>query len=244
MKLGIISDIHGNLEALETVLKKLERLNVDEVICLGDIVGYGANPNECCELVREHCSVVVLGNHDEWALHPPDRGVVGANVWQSILWTANALDESHRQYFASLPLIRHRGNLIFVHAAPVEPQRWDYITNQTSAMKYFPYVAEKICFVGHSHLPGIYYIDDLQHNVTETSDFMQVNAAGKGAIINIGSVGQPRDGNATSSFCVYDSDVIPPAKIIRLGYDVKVAGEKIINVGLPRFFAVRLEKGF
>src|SRR5579863_7430071 len=237
MKLGIISDIHSNLEALETVLKKLEREKVEEIVCLGDIVGYGANPNECCELIRKHCSVVILGNHDEWAVRPPDRGFVNRNVWESILWTAKNIEEKHREYFATLPLIVHRDNLIFTHSTPLNPQHWDYITDRVSASKYFQYVEGKLCFVGHSHLPGIYMCNcDKQEG--------ELSALPEGSIINVGSVGQPRDGNAASCFCVYDSNATPQVRIMRLPYDVPQAASKIFQAGIPPFFASRLSKGF
>ncbi|HET7152950.1 MAG TPA: metallophosphoesterase family protein [Candidatus Kapabacteria bacterium] len=237
MKLGIISDIHGNLEALETVLKKLEREKVQEIVCLGDIVGYGANPNECCELVRKHCSTVVLGNHDEWAVRLPDRGFVNRNVWESILWTAKNIEEKHRQYFSTLPLIMHSGNLIFTHSTPANPQHWDYITDRTSASKYFQYVEGKLCFVGHSHLPGIYN----DHGEQDGGD---AAAHARGTIVNVGSVGQPRDGNAASCFCVYDSEATPAVRLLRIPYDVEQAAHKIIHAGIPPFFASRLSKGF
>jgi len=237
MKLGIISDIHGNLEALETVLKKLEREKVEEIVCLGDIVGYGANPNECCDLIRKHCSVVILGNHDEWAVRSPDRGFVNRNVWESILWTAKNIEEKHREYFAALPLIVHRENLIFTHSTPLNPQHWDYITDRASASKYFQYVEGKLCFVGHSHLPGIYndYAGGGEDDTTTQS---------KGCIVNVGSVGQPRDGNAASCFCVYDSNATPQVKLLRVSYNVAQAASKIFQTGIPPFFASRLSKGF
>jgi predicted phosphodiesterase len=237
MKLGIISDIHSNLEALETVLKKLEREKVEEIVCLGDIVGYGANPNECCELVRKNCSVVILGNHDEWAVRPPDRGFVNRNVWESILWTAKNIEEKYREYFATLPLIVHRKDIVFTHSTPLNPQHWDYITDKASASKYFQYVEGKICFVGHSHLPGIY-------NDYGAEDVDDPAIQPKGCIVNVGSVGQPRDGNAASSYCIYDSQVKPQCKLLRVSYDVTQATNKILQAGIPPFFASRLSKGF
>ena len=114
MRTAVISDIHGNLEALEAVLKRIEKERVDEIVCLGDIVGYGPNPNECLSLIRSTCVLVVLGNHDEWVLRRPDHSRVPEAVWQSILWTAGIVEDQHKVWISGLPLIVHRDREIFV----------------------------------------------------------------------------------------------------------------------------------
>jgi predicted phosphodiesterase len=232
MRLAIISDIHANLEALTAVLQRIDRERIDEIVCLGDIVGYGPDPGACIDLVRARCSTVVLGNHDEWAITPPPYETVPEAIWQSIVWTAPRISEDHRAYLSTLPLVAHGENLMYVHSAPGHPHRWDYIVDEAGAARNFIAVQGGVCFVGHSHIPGIYPSED------------HVMAA-KRCIVNVGSVGQPRDHDISACFAIHDTARIGEGctLIARVPYDHSVTRSKIEATDLPHYFSYRLSVG-
>ncbi len=232
MKLAIISDIHSNLQALEEALRLIDRLKVDEIYCLGDIVGYGGNPNECVALVRERCSKVVKGNHDlatvnlSYSDFHPEAGKI-ANAW-----TLKVLKAEHRRYLAWLPF-KHVGfDCTFVHAAPDSPIDWEHVSSVEAVWRQFQHFSTSVCFVGHTHIPGIIGED------------LQTFALRRGIkfFINVGSVGQPRDGNPQLSFGVIDTDAWKYENV-RADYDIKGASDAIIRAGLPTILAQRLERG-
>ncbi len=227
MRTAIISDIHANIEALDAMLRAVEKQRVDRVVCLGDIVGYGPDPNACIERVRSVCATVVLGNHDEWVSRPPDYASVAESVWQSIQWTARVVREEHRIYLASLPLIVHDDAGVLVHSAPTHPSAWEYIIDFSSAARYFSVLEKGTCFVGHSHIPGVY---------------RQESGA---TIVNVGSVGQPRDGNPAACALILDDGRIDDQRFtfLRAEYDTEATARKIVDQALPDYFAYRLGKG-
>ena len=232
MRLAILSDIHSNLQALEEALRLIDQFRVDEIYCLGDIVGYGGNPNECVALVRERCAKVVKGNHDlatvdlsHSAFHPEDAQIVNA-------WTFKVLKPENRSYLAWLPF-RHVGfDSTFVHAGPESPFDWEHISSVEAASRQFPHFSTPVCFVGHTHVPVIIGED------------MQSFALRRGLkfLINVGSVGQPRDGNPQLSFGIFDTEAWK-YQDIRADYDIKGAADAIIRAGLPTLLAERLEHG-
>lgn len=232
MRLGVISDIHSNLEALTTTLEILQTENVDEVICIGDIVGYGANPNECIDLVRRHCSVGLLGNHDLAAADLRHAEYFTSLARAAIEWTSRTLTPEGREFLRGLPYTAVREDLLFVHASPEEPGEWNYIISAMDARGAFRHFSEKICFVGHSHVPGVY---------AETGSHREVGPDDR-FIVNVGSVGQPRDGNPQLSFGIFDTGTWT-YRNIRKEYDVRGAGKKILNAGLPSALAQRLVQG-
>lgn len=232
MRLAIISDIHSNLEALTKALELIKTQKVDEVICLGDIVGYGANPNECIELVQQHCTTVLLGNHDRAALDLALTKTFTTNARVSAQWTYQALTEASKQYLRSLPMTSRFPEMFFVHASPHEPEEWHYILSILDAQPALRSFSEPICFIGHTHVPAIY---------TESGRFAHVDKRIK-SLVNVGSIGQPRDGNPMLSYGLFDADRWFYENI-RDDYDVEAAGEKILAVGLPRALADRLLVG-
>lgn len=232
MRLAIISDIHANLEALTRALELIASQNVDEIICLGDIVGYGANPNECVELVRERCSTVLLGNHDAATLDLSLARHFTTFARISAAWTAEQLTEASRLYLGTLPLTARRPDLLFVHASPYEPEEWHYVLSAIDAQPALRSFAERICFIGHTHVPAIY---------TESGQVARVERNVK-ALVNVGSVGQPRDGNPLLSYGLFDTEKWTYVNV-RSEYDVERAGEKILRAGLPRALADRLVVG-
>src|SRR3990172_12337150 len=155
MKYAIISDIHGNLEALESVLDDIERRKVDSILCLGDIIGYGPNPNECVELIKSKAKIILAGNHDYAPLGKIDISYFNPWARSAIEWTRGELSEESVEFLLSLPLKAEIDGFTIVHATPYHPQEWNYIITIGDAIKNFPEFKNQICFIGHSHVPMI-----------------------------------------------------------------------------------------
>lgn len=232
MKYAIISDIHSNLEALRKALSIIDEKEVDEIICLGDIVGYGANPNECVDIVRERCSTIVLGNHDAAALNVSLAHDFNAIARKAVVWTSTTLNEVNRKFLSSLPLVERKPNILFVHSSPQSPEAWDYIIDSDDAFSAIRHFEEQICFIGHTHVPGIY----TQRGRAKTID------RDEQCIVNVGSIGQPRDGNPMLSFGIFDSHTWE-FELIRSDYDIQTAAEKIYAAKLPEELGNRLMYG-
>jgi diadenosine tetraphosphatase ApaH/serine/threonine PP2A family protein phosphatase len=232
VRLAIISDIHANLEALERVLEDIDAMQADRLICLGDIVGYGADPSTCLDLLRDRADVCVLGNHDAAMFSPNVRDFFNPLAQQVAEWTASRLTEDDIAYLKGLPYRVSSDNLLFVHSAPRAPEQWDYVFSGMEARMHGRHFHERICFIGHSHVPGVYPIDP------EVRGY----APGHRYLINVGSVGQPRDGNWRSSYGLLDT-VAGSYENRRLEYDVDAAARKIIERGLPVRLAERLKTG-
>jgi predicted phosphodiesterase len=241
MRYAIISDIHGNLAALEKVLQKISSLECDRVVCLGDVVGYGPYPNECVEIVREQSDIVIMGNHDHAAIGLTDTNDFNQWAREAVAWTAVVLSERSRQFLSQLPFEYKGDDLLFVHATPCKPSRWNYILNLWEAKKNFGCFEEKICFVGHSHIP-VSFISNVKNDLSLSTDNPLKIREEFRYIINVGSVGQPRDGDSKAAFVVYDSDV-DQAELMRVSYDVSFTQEAMIKFHLPRFLAERLLRG-
>lgn len=232
MKYAIISDIHANLEALTKAMTIIEGKHVDEIICLGDVVGYGANPNECVDIVRRSCSAVVLGNHDEAALNPAGPHDFNPIAQKAIEWTARQLTEASRSFLLSRPMCVKKENIRLVHSSPRSPELWDYVINAEDAVDAIHHFEEKICFIGHTHVPGIFS----SHGRAKSISIVEQH------LVNVGSVGQPRDGNPMLAFGIFDSTAWE-YELIRSTYDIQGAAEKILNAGLPRELGYRLMYG-
>ena len=232
MRLAILSDIHSNLQALQQALSVVNGLGVDQILCLGDIVGYGANPNECVDLIRKHCATVVRGNHDlatvdlaHSAFHPEEARAVNA-------WTLKKLTGENRRYLAWLPFRQVEGGFTLVHACPESPLDWDHIQSRESAAKQFSHFTTSVCFVGHTHIPFVLREDLLSGQLKRD---MKV-------LINVGSVGQSRDGNPQLSFGIFDTEGWAYENI-RSPYDVQGAVSAINIAGLPPDLGQRLMVG-
>jgi predicted phosphodiesterase len=238
MAIAIISDIHGNLEALKAVFNYIDQNNIQSVYCLGDIVGYGPNPNECVELVAERCEYVVIGNHDHAALGLTSTEYFNDFAKISTHWTTNNLSEENKNYLHALDFTLSTEKFLAVHATPSAPSMWHYILSEADAQHEFKFFDERICFIGHSHFPIIF---------NDRAGFTRAPRVrlepGDKFIVNVGSVGQPRDGNPKTCFCVYsqEEDII---EFVRLEYEMEKTREKIIRAGLPVFLADRLKKGY
>jgi predicted phosphodiesterase len=232
MRYAIISDIHSNLEALTKSLEIIDQKSVDDIICLGDIVGYGANPNECVELVRQRCSIVIKGNHDEAVLNPSITQRFTEDARLAIVWTLKHISEENIAYLSTLPLSMKREKLLFLHASPCNPDRWNYILEETTAGLAFPCFSESLCFIGHTHVPAIFSTSGRAHSIIPQERF----------IINVGSIGQPRDRNADLSFGLFDTTQWSYENI-RSSYDAEAAVQKILKSELPARLGHRLMMG-
>lgn len=232
MRIAIISDIHSNLEALEKSLEIIATRGVDEIVCLGDIIGYGANPNECISLIRNATPYILLGNHDEAAIRLSQTEYFNPFARIAAEWTNSVLTEENKSFVENLQFTEKRNGLFFVHASPHEPEEWHYILSPADAQYNFQYFLEPICFVGHSHVPGI-FCDDIW-----TREVIQ----GKKFIVNIGSIGQPRDHDWRLSFGIFDTETWQYENV-RSEYNVQAASDKIRKAGLPKALADRILVG-
>lgn len=237
MAIGIISDIHGNLEAFSKALEYFKENRIDKIICLGDIVGYGPNPEECINLVRENCHVALMGNHDYAAIGLANIEYFNEYAKLATFWTQEKLSGKSKEFLKALPFTHVENGLLFVHASPKNPSSWDYVLSVDDANKQLKRFEEKICFIGHSHVPIIFS----ESNYFRKKEFLFTN--NEKYIVNIGSLGQPRDGDPRCCFVVYDEEE-NKIEYIRLDYDIQKTYNKITNAGLPLFLAERLLKGF
>jgi putative phosphoesterase len=231
-RFAIISDIHGNLEALTRALEVIDEEHIETIVCLGDTVGYGANPVECLRLVRSRCAIILLGNHDAASIDLTVANQFTLNAQLSAIWTFGVLDDDSKKFLHTLHPTHPSGNILFSHGSPYEPDEWHYVISDFDMREAFRSFSEKICFVGHSHIPVIF---------SEQGETNAIARAGR-FIVNVGSVGQPRDGNPNLSFGIFDVEQWS-YRNLRVEYDVSAASEKIRGAGLPRALADRLTIG-
>lgn len=232
MRIAIISDIHSNLEALNSAFEAIDAQHADDIICLGDIVGYGASPNECVSLVRSRCSMILQGNHDAAAVDLSVANQFTLNAQLSAIWTFGTLLPENKDFLRSLPQMKPRGDILFSHASPFEPEEWHYVISEFDTREAFQAFTERICFIGHSHIPVIFSELGKVYTISELGRF----------IVNVGSIGQPRDANPNLSFGIFDTEPWSYQNM-RVKYDVDAAAEKIRKAGLPRALAERLYQG-
>lgn len=243
MRRLIISDIHGNLEALTAVLADAEEKTYDSVVCLGDFVGYGANPNECVEtIVALADTASVLGNHDAAVIDVRQRELFNPVARAGVVYADALLAAANRQYLDNLPLaLDSDHDFMAVHASPYKPEAWVYVVEPLDAADAFRAMKHPLAFIGHTHFPAV-HIDTGSVMPFLPEDCIKVNA-NKKTIINVGSVGQPRDGDARAAYVIYDSDA-KTVRIYRVSYDIDQAAAKILQAGLPPLLADRLRRGY
>ncbi len=240
MRYIILSDIHGNLEAMTAVLDRAKDLKPDGYICLGDIVGYGASPEEVVELVRELDPIAVMGNHDSAVLNDREAFAFNKQARDAVSWTRSHISEESRQYLRSLPLVRRLDSVLCVHASPSKPAEWGYLLSAAATVDQFTAFDEPVCLIGHSHCPLI--VKMTEYGPTELKGPTEWLAADGRYIINVGSVGQPRDGDPRAAFGLLDLDD-RVVTLLRVKYDVATARERIISAGLPALLGERLLNG-
>ncbi len=237
----IISDIHANLTALEAVLADAPEF--DGIWCLGDLVGYGPNPNECVERIQDFDHISLAGNHDWAALGKLDLGSFNTDARDASIWTQTELSPAAREYLGALPTRVEQDDFFMAHASPREPI-WEYILDANQAFSNFAYFSTPICLVGHTHIPIVFELDEQQRRCeTMVPPFPEPLALGsRRTIINPGSVGQPRDGNPRASYAILDSDAMT-WEFHRVAYPVEITQERMRARGLPRRLIGRLEMG-
>ncbi|GAB4160306.1 MAG: metallophosphoesterase family protein [Planctomycetaceae bacterium] len=244
---AIISDIHGNLEALEATLADIKEQGIQEIYCLGDIIGYGPNPCECIDLIIKNCTACLMGNHDQGALFDPEGFNSGAE--RAIFWTRKTLEsgnsrdsERRWEFLGELPRQIREDNFLFVHGSARNPLN-EYvfpedIYNQRKMESIFSLV-QKYCFQGHTHLPGV-FTEELNFLSPEEIDFQYVLGDSK-ALVNVGSVGQPRNGDNRSSYVILDDQKVT---FRRVDYDFEQTAGKIYDIpDLDNFLGDRLRDG-
>ena len=240
MRYAILSDVHGNLEALRAVLDDCAG-RADAVLCLGDTVGYGADPLACVELLAERAQVSVGGNHEHAVSGRLGMSWFNRYARAAAEWTQERLDEDHRAYLGALPLLSEVGDATLVHASPAQPEEWDYLMTAEDGFAAFPFFTTRWCFVGHSHVPGAWSLGSAGPEHHPGSVSLQ-SERGRRYIVNVGSVGQPRDRDPRAAYAVWDADA-GWIRIHRVAYDVATARRKIVEAGLPRLLADRLAAG-
>jgi putative phosphoesterase len=221
MRYGIVADIHGNLEALEAVLRQLEG-KINQIVCLGDIVGYGPNPNECCEILRKRNIPSVAGNHEKATAGELELTCFNKNAAAAIRWTQKEILSENLEYIKGLPLTLDFPGFEIVHGSLKDPAK-EYLTNLSEALPTFELMKKPLLFVGHTHRP------------------LNLEREGK-KIINPGSVGQPRDGDPRAAYIIYD-DKTGEAQLFRINYDIEAVQNKMKAADLPQFLIERLAFG-
>jgi len=246
VKRAVISDIHGNLEALQAVLQDIDKQDVDEIYCLGDVIGYGPNPRECIDLCRDF-SMCLLGNHDNGALFDPEGFSSGAE--RAIFWTRRQLEDpsygdakSRWDFLAQLPRTHRENDYMFVHGSPRSPLN-EYVFpedvfNQRKIERIFGFI-QKFCFQGHTHVPGIFTDTYRFYSPNEISMNYELND--RKAMVNVGSVGQPRDNDPRSCYIIMNGEHV---EFRRVDYPLQVTREKILEIAeLDDFLGDRLLEG-
>jgi len=236
----ILSDIHGNLEALEAVVESLGDIRGKKILCLGDIVGYGADPVDCLRIVRSMGAESVVGNHDAGVIEKTDISVFNENARAAVYWTMGILSDGDKDYLGGLPYLAHHEFFSACHGTLHDPERFHYMLGGADAMHTFEILERRVCFVGHSHKAGVFSLR--QGKVFSVCKDSLVMEEGVKYIVNAGSVGQPRDADNRACYCVYDTDE-GKIEFRRVDYDMKKAGKKIMKAGLPPMLAERLKWG-
>lgn len=240
MRYGIFADIHSNLEALDAVLAALSGENIDEYLCIGDIVGYGADPLSCIDKVRLVTQNIVAGNHEFACADLFALSNLNEVAAQGVIWTKKVLSTKELEFFKNLLLVFENKDLVMVHGSLDDPQDFYYLYQPHDSRETFKLLKKNICFIGHTHRPKIFVKRDII--VSLLSGYKtEINPEYK-YIVNIGSVGQPRDGDMRAAYCIYDTNK-QDVEIKRVSYDIEKAQRKIIEAGLPRFLAERLAVG-
>ncbi|HBM15228.1 MAG TPA: metallophosphoesterase [Lentisphaeria bacterium] len=259
MIFAIISDIHSNLEAITAVIEKCVSMEVEKYICLGDLVGYNANPSECINLIKSlPLHMIVKGNHDEYV--GTDCSIEGINKYakESIKWTRLQINYDNRKWLTEnkLKIVSMKDGITIVHATLDSPEAWNYIFDAKHALANFSYQMTQFCFFGHSHIPGLFVKDPKV--VDSTQGVMRIieweiippneemftfkPEKGKKYMINPGSIGQPRNGDPRASFVIMDTKKNTISRIC-VKYDIELAQQKIYDAFLPESLGIRLASG-
>lgn len=246
MRIGILGDIHGNLEALNAVVAAMRSDGVDHWVQVGDIVGYGPEPSVCIDVVRELGCTVCMGNHDAAVLGRLDTNYFNNYAKVAVEWTKGQLRPEDFEYLDALPLVVKEEEYTVVHGTLHMPEQFGYVLSPVEAKDSLRLQSSFVCFVGHSHVPAIYMerpeMDPHELDVLYLSE-VETNVRGCGKVlINVGSVGQPRDEDPRAAYALFDTETLS-ASIRRIDYDIAAVQQKIRDAGLPDVLAHRLALG-
>lgn len=247
MRLGLITDVHSNTEALTAVLRELDGLDVDAVLHLGDVVGYGAEPDACCELLRSRAQLSLMGNHDAAVCGVMDTAWFASHAKAAVDWTIANLSEANLEWVARSPYLHREGEYLFSHGSPVNPAAFRYVLTPFDADEIFAWAAAqakgvRVVFVGHAHQCLVFRPDGLPYRIVDGVQEQELDVSTGRWVINVGSVGQPRDGDPRACFAVLDTEA-GRYRAYRVAYDFAETGRKIIAAGLPEILSARLTVG-
>ncbi len=236
---AVLGDIHGNWEALSTVLADASEQGVTEYVSVGDVVGYNADPAACLNKIQELGCVVVRGNHDHYCSHEESLHDFHPLAAKVISWTRDQLDEDQIDYLRHLKMHVSIDGFTLVHSTLDMPEHWGYVFDTLEAEAHFNYQHTSVCFYGHTHVPVVF--DKLGRVTRRNTETLKIEIGHK-YFINVGSVGQPRDGDPRCAYVIYDSDA-KTVEFRRCTYDLPAAQSKIRAAGLPERLAERLAIG-
>jgi diadenosine tetraphosphatase ApaH/serine/threonine PP2A family protein phosphatase len=239
MRYLLISDVHGNLEALEASLEAAEKFEPYQLMCLGDIVGYGADPAPCIDLIGNRANLILAGNHDLAVADMIPFDDFNPIARHAIEWTQRVLTPEDRELLSNLPLQYVDGDYCFTHASPIDPMKFGYIRALEDVAEVFNHIGQKFCFVGHTHLPVVVRMSEKTGKmevVRETKIFVENHYR---YFVNVGSLGQPRDNNPDACMVMLDEDE-QSVEFLRVPYNITASQEKILSEGLPSYLAERL----
>jgi diadenosine tetraphosphatase ApaH/serine/threonine PP2A family protein phosphatase len=245
MRAAVIADIHGNLPALEAVLASIGDVEVEEIWCLGDVVGYGAQPDGCAEIVRERCDVCLVGNHDLAVLGKLDVSAFSAAAAAAVIWTREQAQESTIEFLRPLQPAGERADVSLFHASPRDPV-WEYVLSIEQATDCLELQPQRVALIGHSHV-ALYFVgpdSDLRSDVrgVQALDGAALDLGAGRWLINPGSVGQPRDGDPRAAWLELDTEQWT-ARYRRVEYEIDQAAQAIFDAGLPKQLGDRLYVG-
>jgi diadenosine tetraphosphatase ApaH/serine/threonine PP2A family protein phosphatase len=245
MRIGIFSDVHGNLEALQAVLHAYQQVRIDRYACLGDIVGYGANPNECCQLVRDLTDLVIVGNHDAACCGRMSDELFNPAARAAVQQHARMLHPTHKSWLTQLPYRLAFQDLLLCHGSPYQAEQFPYILETADVAEILLHISRRppLIFVGHTHRGTTFmYREQPSTCIWEDPRAPLTVSPDHGYIFNVGSVGQPRDGDWRSAYAIFDTQT-GTFELKRVEYDVDTASEKIERLGLPISLSERLFLG-
>ena len=241
MRVAVVSDIHGNLHALKAVLADIVRDGADEVWCLGDVVGYGPRPNECCDLVRSRAALSLCGNHDLAVIGALDPSDFSGDAAVAASWTRGVLRPDNTEWLRTLAPSATRADVELFHGSPRDPV-WDYVLSDEVAVASLRVTSAPVVLVGHSHVALDLSLDGNELDGGQAPDGTEIELAGRRWLLNPGSVGQPRDGDARAAWLLLDLDA-GRARFHRTGYEIELTQAEMREDGLPEILAARLAHG-
>jgi diadenosine tetraphosphatase ApaH/serine/threonine PP2A family protein phosphatase len=242
MRYALLADIHANLTAFKAVLKDIERQGgVEEVWCLGDVVGYGPEPGRCIELLKRTNHTCIAGNHDLAAIGRLGLSNFNPDAAAAIRWTVEQLTDADVGFLAALPTVTEREGFTLVHGSPRQPV-WEYLVSISAARESFAHFKTRFCLVGHSHMPLVFKQEEGGASFIPFAESVGLVLGRGRLIINPGSVGQPRDGDPRASYAIYDSEA-GVVRLQRVPYDIDEVQFKIMKNNLPVRLSVRLGQG-